>query len=264
MTWPSGQPCPRCRAPNPAGQAFCGSCGLALDAGSAPTRGRRSLPAKPLSDPLRPRNIYAVVLMALVAFVAVTAAGWRSPSSGPPAVVPTSPPAASVPALTATPAPSPAPTPLAAATPAPSAAGTPTPSATPAPTPTVPQLAAAYLTAARAVNKANGAAFATWDTSAQTLSDAKRLAMAYAAAELGFIRAVQTIPWYGDYKSLARRVLTPDNQRYITCRLAMVSKTWAEYNLNWNEADSANTQGSAASNELRIALGLPSVPLLGR
>ena len=114
------------------------------------------------------------------------------------------------------------------------------------------------------MNKANAAASSTWDTSARTLTDATRLAKACAAAELVFIRAVQTIPWYGDYKSLARRVLTPDNQRYISYRSAMVSKTWADYNLNWNEADSANTQGSAASNELRIALGLPPVPLLGR
>lgn len=264
MTWPSGQPCPRCRAPNPAGQAFCGSCGLALEARSAPTRGRRSLPAKPLSDLLRARNIYAVVIMTVVVFLAVTAAGWRSPSSGSPAVAPTSPPAASTAALTAAPAPSP--TPLAAATPTQSAplAAAPTASPTPAPTPTVSQLAAAYLKAATAVNKANAAASSTWDTSARTLTDATRLAKACAAAELVFIRAVQTIPWYGDYKSLARRVLTPDNQRYISCRSAMVSKTWADYNLNWNEADSANTQGSAASNELRIALGLPPVPDLGR
>ena len=85
-----------------------------------------------------------------------------------------------------------------------------------------------------------------------------------AAAELAFIRAVQAIPWNGDYKSLARRVLTPDNQRYIFCRSAMVSMTWVDYNLNWNQANTANTQGSAASNELRIALGLPPVPDLGR
>ena len=107
-------------------------------------------------------------------------------------------------------------------------------------------------------------AFATWDKSAQTLTDAKRLAKACAAAELAFIRAVQKIPWYGDYKTLARRVLTLDNQRYVSYRSAMMSKTWVNYNVNWNEAHKANTQGSAASNELRIALGLPPVPQLGR
>jgi len=34
-------------------------------------------------------------------------------------------------------------------------------------------------------------AFATWDKSAQTLTHAKRLAKACAAAELAFIRAVE-------------------------------------------------------------------------
>jgi hypothetical protein len=44
----------------------------------------------------------------------------------------------------------------------------------------------------------------------------------------------------------------------------MASTTWAAYNVSWNEADAANRQAAAASNELRIALGLPPVPLLGR
>jgi hypothetical protein len=137
-------------------------------------------------------------------------------------------------------------------------------SATPTPTPTVPQLAAAYLRATTAVNNANAAASTRWATSARTLSDAKRLAKACAAAELAFIRAVQAIPWSGDYKSLARRVLTPDNQRYVSCRSAMVSGTWVDFNVDWSQADTANTEASAASNELRIALGLPPVPHLGR
>lgn len=226
----------------------------------------RPPPAEHAFDLLRARNIYAVVLVTAAVFLAVTAGSWLSQSSGPRAVGPSGSPAASTSTPTGTPAPSP--TRLAAATPgsspAPSAVATPTPSTTPVPTLTVAQLAAAYLKAATAINKANGASRATWDTSPRTLTDAKRLAKAYAAAELAFIRAVQKIPWYGDYKSLARRVLTPDNQRYVTYRSAMVSRTWVEYNLNWNAADTANVQASAASNELRIALGLPSVPLLGR
>ena len=104
----------------------------------------------------------------------------------------------------------------------------PSPSATSAPIPSVAQLAAAYKQAATDVNEANGAARAAWDRSAQTLADAKRLARAYAAADLAFIRAVQAIPWYGDYKALARRVLTPDNQRYVACGSAAASTTWAE------------------------------------
>ena len=75
---------------------------------------------------------------------------------------------------------------------------------------------------------------------------------------------MQAIPWYGDYKTLARRVLTPDNRRYVAYGLAMASTTWADYDVYQHEADSANMDASAASNELRIALGLPPVPLLGR
>jgi hypothetical protein len=263
MTGPSSPRCPWCEAPNPAGQAFCGSCGLELGVGPSPSPSQPPA-AKPTFDLLRARNVYAFVIVTVVVFLAVSVAGWLSRSSGSPAVAPTSPPAASRPAPTATPTSSPT---LTAATPtssAPLAAATPTSSATPAPTPTVEQLAAAYLEAATAVDKANDAAFATWDKSAQTLTDAKRLAKACAAAELAFIRAVQKIPWYGDYKTLARRVLTLDNQRYVSYRSAMMSKTWVNYNVNWNEAHKANTQGSAASNELRIALGLPPVPQLGR
>ena len=142
MTGPSGPRCPRCQAPNPSGQAFCGSCGLALGAAPAPSPSRRS-PAGPVFDLLRARNIYAVVTVTVVVFLVVTAAGWWSHSSGSPAAAPTGPAATSTPAPTATPAPSP--TPPAVATPAPPSAllaATPAPSATPALTPTVPQLAA--------------------------------------------------------------------------------------------------------------------------
>ena len=229
-------------------------------------------------DLLRPRNIYVVVLMTVVVFVTVTAGGWLSPSSGRSGVAPSGTPGASTPAGTPVPTPSPtavaaatpgsSPTPLAAPTSTPSATPTPsatsTPSATPASTPTVAELAAAYLRAATVVNKANGAASATWDRSRKTLTDAKGLAKVYAAADLAFIRAVQKIPWFGDNKTLARRVLTPDNQRYVTCGSAIAANTWAAYNVSWNDVDAANMQASAASNELRIALGLPPVPLLGR
>jgi len=207
--------------------------------------------------------------MTVVVFLALTAGGWLSQSSGPQAVGPTGSPIASTPTPTATPTPSP--TPLAVVTPTPSpvtptplAVVTPTPPATPAPTLNTTQLAAAYLGAATTVNKSNGAACATWDRSAQTLSDAKRLAAGRAAAELAFIRAVQKIPWYGDYKTLARKVLTADNQQYVSYHSAMASPTWAAFKVNRSEAETANERASAASNELRIALGLPPVPDLGR
>ena len=269
MTGPSSPRCPRCEAPNPAGQAFCGSCGLELGAAPPPPRMRRP-PAKPVTDLLRPRNIYAVVIVTVLVFLAVTAAGWLSPSSKSPAVAPTSLLAAASPAPRATPAPPSATlaaTPPPTATPAPPSAvpaATPLPTATPTPTPSVAQLAAAYLEAATAVNEANGAALATWQQSARTLMDAKRQAMACGAAELVFIRAVQEIPWSGDSRNLARRVLTRDNQRYVSCRSAMVSRTWIDFNVNWGQAETADTEGSAAANELRIALGLPPVARLAR
>ena len=145
-------------------------------------------------------------------------------------------------------------TPVAAATP------TPTPSATPAPTPTVEQLAAAYLEAAAAANRASHNAWVRWDTSAQTLADAKRLAKAYAAAELAFIRALKKIPWYGDDRTLARRVLTYENQTYVAHRSAMRSKTWVAWNSRMDKAHRAGLKRVQASNELRIALGLQPIP----
>ena len=45
-------------------------------------------------------------------------------------------------------------------------------------TPTVKQLAAAYLEAAAAINRASHNAWAAWDASPQTLTRAKRLAKA--------------------------------------------------------------------------------------
>jgi hypothetical protein len=136
---------------------------------------------------------------------------------------------------------------------------TPTPSSTPAPTPTISQLAAAYANAATTFDEANRGALAAWASSARTLMDAKLRAKACVAAELAFVRAVQRIPWYGDYKTLARRVLTIDNLRYVSFRSAMTSMSWTDYSMNWNKADAVTTSGSATSNELRIALDLPPV-----
>ena len=142
----------------------------------------------------------------------------------------------------------------------PVAAARPTPSATPAPTPTVEQLAAAYLEAAAAANRARHNAWVRWDQSAQTLTDAKRLAKAYAAAELAFIRALKKIPWYGDDRTLARRVLTYENQIYVAHRSAMRSKTWVAWNDRMDKARKAGLKRVQASNELRIALGLQPIP----
>jgi len=132
---------------------------------------------------------------------------------------------------------------------------------TPVPTPTVKELAAAYLKAATAANKARDKAWATYEKSPQTLTHAKRLARAYAAAELKFIRAMQKIAWYGDYKALARRVMTPENQMYVACRSATIATTWSEWNDYMTDRDTAGTKMTGAANELRIALGLPPVPI---
>jgi hypothetical protein len=139
-------------------------------------------------------------------------------------------------------------------------AATPTRSATPATTLTVKQLAAAYLEAAATINRASHNAWATWDESPQTITHAKRLAKAYAAAELTFIRAVQKVPWYGVYNTLARIMLTYDNRRYVSHRSAMKSKTWVDWNECMAEAHEAGLEGLRASNELRVALGLRPVP----
>jgi hypothetical protein len=139
-------------------------------------------------------------------------------------------------------------------------AATPTLSATPPATPTVEQLAAAYLEAAATINRASHNAWATWDESPQAITHAKRLAKAYAAAELTFIRAVQKVPWYGDYNTLARIMLTYDNKMYASHRSAMKSKTWVDWNDCMAKAHEAGLHGLRASNELRIALGLRPVP----
>jgi hypothetical protein len=216
--------------------------------------------AEPPVDLLRPRNIYAVVLVTVAVFLTASAAGWSPRSSTPPGAVPTGGVSASTSSPTASS--TPAPTTLTVSPPAtgaPVALSTPTPSPTPAPTPTISQLAAAYVDAATTFDKANRGALAAWASSARTFMDAKRRAKAYAAAELAFVRAVQRIPWYGDYKTLARRVLTIDNLRYVSLRSAMTSTSWTDYNMNWNKADAVTTSGSATSNELRIALDLPPV-----
>lgn len=132
------------------------------------------------------------------------------------------------------------------------------------PVTSVAQLAGAYAQAAREINEATSAAHAAWDSSKQTLADAKRMAKAYATADLAFIRAVQAIPWYGDYKALARKVLTADNLQYVSHRAAMAATTWGALKAKRSEAESANAEASVAANELRIALGLPPVPLSGR
>lgn len=150
-----------------------------------------------------------------------------------------------------------------AATPAPAVSSAPTavPSPTPAPTPTVKQLAAAFLKAATAVNKANDKAWAAYTKSQQTLAYAKRLASAYSKAQLTFIRAVNAIPWYGDYKAIARRLVTYSNEEYVYMRDAATATSWLEWNGAMADLDRVSGKRAGVSNELRLALGLPPVPI---
>jgi hypothetical protein len=194
-------------------------------------------------------------LAALALVVGLLAACGGQAGSAPPA----SPPVAAV--TSAAPSPAAAtPTP-AAATPTPTASPTPVPSATPPPTPNVKELGAAYLKVATTSNAAFDKDWATYQKSSQTLADAKLLARADAAADLVFIRAVQKIQWYGDFKTLSRKVLTYDNLTYVSERAAAISNTWAYFNDNWADAGAASTKSTGAANELRIALGLAPVPI---
>ena len=136
-----------------------------------------------------------------------------------------------------------------------------TPTPTPEATPTVTELATAYLKAASAANKATDAASATWEKSKQTLTDAKRLAKAWSKAQLTFIRAVQKIPWYGDFKPIARRLLTYANQEYVLLRDAMYATAWLDFYGTMADLEKVSDKRAGASNELRIALGLPPAPI---
>ena len=59
----------------------------------------------------------------------------------------------------------------------------------------------------------------------------------------------------------AVRVILPGTHEFGA---AMESGTWVDFDVDWSQADTANTAGSVAANELRIALGLPPVPQMGR
>jgi hypothetical protein len=195
------------------------------------------------------------ILAALALVVGLLAACGGQGGSTPPASPPVSAASSASPssdAASATPA---------AATSTPAANPTAVPSPTPAPTPTVKELAATYLKAATISNAAFDKAWATFQKSPQALADAKLLARTDAAADLVFIRAVQRIQWYGDFKTLSRKVLTYDNLTYVSERAAAISSTWAAFNANWADAGAASTKASGAANELRIALGLAPVPI---
>ncbi len=75
MTGPSSRRCPRCEAANPAGHAFCGSCGLELGPGPVPSPPSPT-PAKPPFE-LRPRYVYATAVVTVVALLCVVCVLWR-------------------------------------------------------------------------------------------------------------------------------------------------------------------------------------------
>lgn len=152
-------------------------------------------------------------------------------------------------AATSTPTPMPTPTPTA------------TPTATPIPPPTKEELAAAYLKAATTYNTAADKAWKTFRKSPRTLTYVKRLDAAYAKAELAFIRAVQAIPWTADFKPIAGRLITCSNQEYVYDKSASKATTTSDVIRYENKATAQSEKCAGIANELRLALGLPPVPI---
>ena len=258
MTGPSSPRCPWCEAPNPAGQAFCGSCGLELGVGPSPSPSRPPA-AKPPFDLLRARNVYAFVIVTVVVFLAVSAAGWLSQSSGSPAVAPTSPPATSRPAPIATPTSSPT---LTAATPTPTPAPTasPSPTATPSPapsTPTIAQAARGYLALATTHKKAVEAAYRKYGRTS-TLKAQKAYWGALATAEAVFIADLKKIPFppevAGKVAALLDAVVVEQRRELAAAK----STSIAALNANAASAEAASTVAADKAAILRDALGLPS------
>jgi len=258
MTGPSSPRCPWCEAPNPAGQAFCGSCGLELGVGPSPSPSRPPA-AKPPFDLLRARNVYAFVIVTVVVFLAVSAAGWLSQSSGSPAVAPTSPPAASRPAPIATPTSSPT---LTAATPTPTPAPTasPSPTATPSPapsTPTIAQAARGYLALATTHKKAVEAAYRKYGRTS-TLKAQKAYWGVLATAEAVFIADLKKIPFppevAGKVAALLDAVVVEQRRELAAAK----STSIAALNANAASAEAASTVAADKAAILRDALGLPS------
>ena len=144
----------------------------------------------------------------------------------------------------------------------PSLAASPSPAVSPSPEPlTKAQQAALYLKAATAANKAVDAASKTYMKSNQGLTAAKRELAALAKATLTFIRAMQQIPFTAEYRSIVNRLLRDHNQLYVRERNAATAQSWAEFTMWANRVvnQAATTTGDA--NELRLALGLPPVPI---
>lgn len=157
-------------------------------------------------------------------------------------------------AATATVAPVPPPTPPAS-----------TPTIAPAPSPSTPptieELASAYLHAATTSNKAFDAAIKTYNSSSKSLKPLRRLASAYTSIQLAFIRAVQSISWWGDAKGIARRLLTCDNEVYVYYASAAKEKTYSSMVADLNKGDAKSVRCSGIANELRLAIGLPPLPI---
>jgi hypothetical protein len=95
----------------------------------------------------------------------------------------------------------------------------------------------------------------------QGLTAAKRELAALAKATLTFIRAMQQIPFTAEYRSIVNRLLRDHNQLYVRERNAATAQSWAEFTTWANRVvnQAATTTGDA--NELRLALGLPPVPI---
>ena len=160
---------------------------------------------------------------------------------------------------------SPSPTPVMIAASA-SQSTVPTPTVTPTaaptpPPPTLSELGAAYLAAATKHNKSIDATWKAFSKTSKGLTATRKLASGYATATLTFIREVQAIAWWGDPKSIARRLLTCDNEAYVWYATAAKEKRLSPMVSDLNKGDAKSVKCAAAANELRISLDLAPIPI---
>jgi hypothetical protein len=121
--------------------------------------------------------------------------------------------------------------------------------------------APAYLKAATKWYKAAKKAEAVYEKSSQNLRATKRLFRGYAAVDLAFMRAACDIPWTGEPKPIARRLLSCWNKVYAYEAGASKAKSFSSLDVSADRADRQGAKCSGVANELRLELGLDPVPL---
>ncbi len=161
------------------------------------------------------------------------------------------------PAALVAPSASPSGTPVVVPSPTPTIAASPTP----APTLSPKELGTLCLKAATTYNKAVDEAGAAWRKSNQGLTADKREYAAFAKAELAFIRTVQAIPFTPKFTAIVARLVHDNNALYVYEQSASKARTLTEFVLWANRVERQASVAATDSNELRLALGLPPVPI---